>query len=249
MSQTLYSNQITSIESGVFTGLGSLTELSLNSNQITSIESGVFTGLGNLTFLTLQDNAALADLNLEGADFSSLTYFNLANDAAIARVSLRNALLTQTALAALVDGGSSYDIGIGELPGVVELDLSGVDFAPITDLSPLYVMNNLTDLWLVDVSNLDANALDVLLDNLDTMEDAGIEGSLYLTQADFDAFNTAGDGKLAVWDAEPGHHVEIIGLGDANADGVVDDKDASILGAHWLQAGAGSTATSTATAT
>ena len=28
-------------------------------------------------------------------------------------------------------------------------------------------------------------------------------------------------------------------LGDANDDGVVDDKDASILGAHWLTGGAG----------
>ena len=112
-------------------------------------------------------------------------------------------------------------------------------------------MDNLTDLWLVDVENMDANALDVLLDNLATMEDPSIEGALYLTQADFDAFNTAGGGKLAVWDAEAGHHVEIIGLGDANADGVVDDKDASILGAHWLQTAGptGSTATSTATAT
>ena len=98
-------------------------------------------------------------------------------------------------------------------------------------------MDSLTDLWLVDVENLDANALDVLLDNLATMQDPSIEGTLYLTQADFDAFNAAGGGKLAVWDAEPGHHVEIIGLGDANADGVVDDKDASILGAHWLQSG------------
>ena len=76
-----------------------------------------------------------------------------------------------------------------------------------------------------------------LLDNLATMENPSIEGALHLTQADFDAFNAAGGGKLAVWDAEPGHHVEIIGLGDANGDGWVDDKDASILGAHWLQMG------------
>ena len=62
---------------------------------------------------------------------------------------------------------------------------------------------------------MNANALDVLLNNLATMQNTTIEGALYLTQADFDAFNTAGDGKLAIWDAEPGHHVEIIGLGDA----------------------------------
>ena len=71
-------------------------------------------------------------------------------------------------------------------------------------------MDSLTDLWLVDVLNMDANALDVLLDNLATMENPSIEGVLYLTQADYDAFNTAGGGKLATWDAEPGHHVEIV---------------------------------------
>ena len=71
-------------------------------------------------------------------------------------------------------------------------------------------MDNLTDLWLVDVENLNANALDVLLDNLAAMQSPSIEGTLYLTQADYDAFNTAGGGKLALWDAEPGHHVEIV---------------------------------------
>jgi hypothetical protein len=160
------------------------------------------------------------------------------DNASIARVSLRSAVLTQTSLATVVSGGSdSYSIGIGELPGITELDLSGVDFSAITDLSPLYLMDSLTDLWLVDVDNMDANALDLLLDNLATMRSPSIEGALYLTQADFDGFNTAGGGKLAAWDAEAGHHLEIIGFGDANADGAVDDKDASILGSHWLTMG------------
>ena len=44
------------------------------------------------------------------------------------------------------------DIGIGELDGITELDLSGVDFGNITDLGPLYVMDDLTDLWLVDTA-------------------------------------------------------------------------------------------------
>jgi hypothetical protein len=48
------------------------------------------------------------------------------------------------------------------------------------------------------------------LNNLATIQNPSIEGTLYLTQADFDAFNTAGHGKLALWDAEPGHHVEIV---------------------------------------
>lgn len=32
-------------------------------------------------------------------------------------------------------------------------------------------------------------------------------GILHMTQADYDAFNTAGGGLLATWDGEPGHHV------------------------------------------
>ncbi len=66
----LYSNQITSIQSGGFLGLGKLATLSvasllaimlvsiriihraLNFNNLTSIESGAFLGLGNLTILS-----------------------------------------------------------------------------------------------------------------------------------------------------------------------------------------------------
>jgi hypothetical protein len=57
---------------------------------------------------------------------------------------------------------------------------------------------------------MDAAGLDVLLDNLETIEGIITEGILYMTQADFDAFNTAGGGLLAAWDAESGHHVEFV---------------------------------------
>jgi Leucine-rich repeat (LRR) protein len=207
----LYGGQITSIESGVFTGLGSLRTLRLSGGQITSIESGVFTGLGSLMLLYLGGNPALTNLNLEGADFSHLGFFDLTGDTLVSRVSLRNTRLNQSLLAVLVNGGClSGFAGIGELPGVTELDLSGIDFAAITDLSPLYRMDHVTDLWLANVLHLDAYKLDVLLDNMAAMEDPNIEGVLYLTQADYEAFNTAGGGKLARWDAEAGHHVQIV---------------------------------------
>ena len=204
-------NLIASVDAGDFAGLENLTSLYLDRNRIAIIESGAFAGLKKLQTLSLESNTPLRNLNLEDADFSSLANFMLSETAQITHVSLKNTVLSQTALVAIVTGGAySSDVGIGELRGVTELDLSGIDFAAITDLSPLYLMDNVTDLWLVNVLDLDANALDTLLDNLAAMEDADIEGTLYLTLADFEAFNAAGSGKLARWDAEPGHHVQIV---------------------------------------
>jgi hypothetical protein len=85
--------------------------------------------------------------------------------------------------------------------------------------------SDLIDLWLIDTRNLDAGALDELLDNLETIESADIEGVLYMTEAGFDAFNTTGGGLLAAWDAEPGHHVEFLQIGDVNHDAEVNGLD------------------------
>jgi hypothetical protein len=125
---------------------------------------------------------------------------------------LENTVLNQTSLTTLLDGGTIFIayIGIGELSGITELDLSGVDFSQIVDLFPLGVLDDLTDFWLVDVSNMDAVGLDSLLDELATMEGTATEGVLYLTQADYDAFDLAGAGLLSAWDAESGHHVQIV---------------------------------------
>ncbi|MFV1981250.1 MAG: leucine-rich repeat domain-containing protein, partial [Rhodothermia bacterium] len=211
---SLYNNQLSSIESDDFDGLPNLRVLSLHNNRISNIQSGAFSGLPNLMDLRLYGNLAMTDLNLAGADFSSLTSFDVENNANITSVSLRRTVVNQTSLAALMDAGNSWfgptPTGIGELDGITEMDLSGVDFVKITDLEPLYVMDDLTDLWLVATLNLDAFDLDLLLDNLVTIEGTSTEGILYMTQADFDAFNTAGGGLLAAWDAEPGHHVQVV---------------------------------------
>jgi hypothetical protein len=83
----------------------------------------------------------------------------------------------------LLDGGAADTAGICKLPGITELNLSGIDFAEITDLAPLYVIDDLTDLWLVDSQNMDAAGLYELLDNLETIEGTDVEGVLYMTQA------------------------------------------------------------------
>jgi hypothetical protein len=90
-------------------------------------------------------------------------------------------------------------------------------------------MDDLTDLWLVDTVNLDATDLDDLLIYLAAIARADVEGILHMTQADFDAFNAAGGGLLAAWDAEPGHHVEFLQLGDVNHDGATNGLDVDPL--------------------
>ena len=111
------------------------------------------------------------------------------------------------------------------IDGITELDLSGVDFVNITDLEPLYAMDDLTDLWFVNTQNVDATALDVLLDNLETIESPDIEGVLHMTQADYNAFNAAGGDLLSDWNDEEGHHVEFLSLGDVNHDTEVNGLD------------------------
>ncbi len=203
-------NQISSIESDTLSGLPNLEWLYLHHNQISSIESGAFSGMPNLETLLLGSNILLTELNLDEADFSSLDTFTVVGNTNITSVSLKNTVLNQTALTALLDGGFDHRIGIGDLPSITELDLSGVDFAEVTDLSPLYAMDDLTGLWLVDVLNLDAIQLDLMLDELTTIEGTDFEGILYMTQTDFDGLNTAGGGLLADWHLELGHHVQIV---------------------------------------
>jgi hypothetical protein len=225
---SLNDNQLSSIEAGAFSGLPNLEYLRLGGNQLSSIDSGTFSGLANLTGLHLERNIALTELNLSEADFSSLRWFDLGGNVNISSISLRNTVVNQMPLATLLDGGNCIRGcgGIGDINGtIVQMDLSGIDFADITDLSPLYVMDDLTDLWLVDTANLDAFDLDVLLDNLATIEGADTEGVLHMTLLNFIDFVVAGDGLLAAWDAEPGHHVEYLLIGDVNHDTEVNGLD------------------------
>jgi hypothetical protein len=176
----------------------------------------------------LYGNTALTELNLEAADFSNLAWIDVKGNTNISRVSLKNTVVYQASFAALLHG-------IGRLDGIAAMDLSGVDFVDANgtdlDLQSLYVMDDLTDLWLVDTRNLDALGLDVLLDNLATIEGDALEGILHMTQANFDAFNAAGGGLLAAWDAELGHHVAFSEplLGDLNLDGEVNGLDVQLF--------------------
>lgn len=203
-------SQVTTVRSNAFAGLPSLVGVAMNDCQITTIEPGVLTGWNNIQQFYVDSNHNLQVLNMDHANLSALGRFDCNHDDSLTHVSLRNSVLSQMTLATLRDGGNTAFRGLGDLPGITGLDLTGVDFSPITDLSPLYTMDGLTDIWLTDVKNLNANQLDTLLDNLAAMESTATEGVLYMTQADYDVLNTAGSGKLAFWDAEVGHHVQII---------------------------------------
>jgi hypothetical protein len=220
-------NEISRIEADAFSGLTKLAELRLDGNQLSSIEAGAFSGLTKLAELRLGGNMVLTKLNLAEADFSNLTRFDVGVIANIDGVSLRNAVVPQTALDTLLDGGEWGGTGIGDVNGtrIIGMDLSGVDFRNITDLEPLYAMDDLTDLWLVDTHNLAAVDLDVLLDNLETIEGADTEGVLYMAEADFEVFNATGGDLLATWNDESGHHVEFLQIGDVNHDTEVNGLD------------------------
>jgi hypothetical protein len=45
---------------------------------------------------------------------------------------------------------------------------------------------------------------------LEIIEGTDTEGILYMTQADYDAFNADGGGLLSIWNDEQGHHVEFV---------------------------------------
>ena len=201
----LHSNVISDISA--VTGLTNLYRLLLRENQISDISA--VARLTKLTRLSL-DNNQIETIDLSNSDLSSLVAFHVSGNP-LASVLLADAALTQDVFDTLMDGGLSGWTGIAELPGVLNLDMSGVDFTGISDLSDMYRMDDLTDLWLVGATNVDAGQLAALLDNLDAIEGTEIEGVLHVTQADFAALNAAGNaGWLAAWDAEPGHHVDIV---------------------------------------
>jgi internalin A len=194
----LNDNQISSIETSTFTGLTGLHYLYLNSNLLSSIETGAFSGAANLEYLFLEKNAGLGALNLEGAVFSLLSRFNI-RETGITSVSLKNAVLKQSVLEALSDGGySTYFIGIGELGGITELDMSGVDFASITDLAPLHAMDDVEELLLAGASNLDGGQVLTLTAELDSLNWLDVTGP-------WDTFDAGTQDSLNSWDSIEGN--------------------------------------------
>ncbi len=184
----LPNNQISDISP--VTGLTELTGLHVSNNQISDISA--VSGLTNLTHLDLRTNQ-IETMDLSGADLSSLERFGIGGNP-LTSVLLEDATLSQTVLNTLMDGGDSFHTGIAELSGVLDLDMSGVDFTGISDLSTMYTMDDLETLLLTGASNLDGSQVVPLTDELDSMNWLDVRGL-------WTSFDTGTQNSLYAWDA------------------------------------------------
>jgi hypothetical protein len=173
-------------------GLTDLEELDLRNNQVSDLSA--ISGMTKLRYLDL-DNNMIGTLNLSGSALSSLQYFNIAGNP-LAEVLLVDATLSQTTLDALMGGGSCN--GIAELDGVLNLDMSGVDFANISDLSTMNTMDDLETFLLVNASNLDGSKLVTLTSELDSLNWLDVTGL-------WDSFDAGSKNSLNAWDAVEGN--------------------------------------------
>ena len=176
-------NRISNVQA--IAGLTKLTSLALNNNQISDIS--VVAELTNLNALSLGHNqisdisavAGLANLNSLHLDYDRIETLNLCNSNLLflqrlsikgnplASVLFTDAMLNQNAFNAFMDGGDSYWTGIAELDGVLNMDMSGVDFTEISDLSKMYTMDDLETLLLARATNLEGSEVVALTNELD----------------------------------------------------------------------------------
>ncbi len=159
----LWNNQVSDISP--LSGMNHLTKLVLAGNQISDISA--LSGLANLVELHLQGNQ-IETLDLRGSNLSSLELFTIKNNP-IRKVVLADSTLIQAVFNALMYNGRTCYDGIAEMPGVLSLDLSGVDFKETPDLSAIYGMDDLETLLFAGATNLDGSQVTQLTDNLDSL--------------------------------------------------------------------------------
>lgn len=187
----LWNNQISDI--ATVAELTNLVGLHLDSNQISDIAA--VSGLNNLTMLHLYNNQ-IVTLNLSNSNLSSLQRFDIGNNP-LTSVLLVDATLSQSTFNTLMNGGG-YDIGIAEWGGILSLDMSGVDFAEILNLLPMYNMDDLETLLLAGATNLDGDQVVPLTDELNSLNWLDVTGL-------WNTFDTGTQNSLNTWDAIPGN--------------------------------------------
>ncbi len=189
---SLHENQIVDISP--VTGLSSLKALELGNNHISNISA--VTGLTNLWVLLLADNQ-IETMNLGSANLPSLVICDIASNP-LANVLLADAALSQTSFNTIMDGGHLTYTGIAELPGVLNLDMSGVDFAGIPDLSTMYSADDLEQLSLAGATNLGGTQVVPLTVELDSLNWLDVTGP-------WDSFDAGTQSSLNAWDAVEGN--------------------------------------------
>ncbi|MFW5840583.1 MAG: tetraacyldisaccharide 4'-kinase, partial [Planctomycetota bacterium] len=129
-----------------------LRRLDLSDNDIT--DASPLAGVSSLNSLHLANNP-MTTLDLGGANLPDLNEFHVAGNP-INDVVLAQATLDNDAVEVLFKGDRTGDPGIegiADVPGVQSLDMSEVDFSAVTDLSPLYGLDDLQTLLLIDAIN------------------------------------------------------------------------------------------------
>lgn len=182
---SLGGNQISDISP--VAGLTNLEELSLCDNQISDIAP--LTGLTRLWELYLFGNN-IQTMDLRGANVASLRYFSIEGNP------LRHVLLSDVTFSQ-----RAFEVVLGSVAGVSgvqTLDLSGVDFATVSDLSAMYGMDDLWKLLLVDATNLPGGRVVTLTEELDSLSWLNVTGL-------WDSFDAGSQAALWAWDAIPGH--------------------------------------------
>ena len=180
---------------GLANNYDNLTDLDLYENQLTTIESGDFHGLTNLTKLDLRYNQ-IETMDLSGLNLSSLTSFNISNNP-LTSVSLTDIMLSQESFDTIMDGGLG-GTGIAELGGVLNLNMSGVDFLDISDFSAMFTMDDLEELLLIDAINLAGSDVSQLTTELDSLNFLNVTGL-------WDTFNITYQTSLNLWDTVDGN--------------------------------------------
>ena len=175
-----------------------------------------------LVYLRLEDNQ-IETMDLTGADLSSLGGFSIEGNP-LTDVLLADATLNQSSLAALMDGGDSDCIGIAEMPGVLTLDMSGIDFTDIPFPWRMRTMDDLEKLLLARSTNLDGTEVVTLTDELDSLNWLDVTGL-------WNTFDSGSQDSLNLWDSIDGNTLAIAVAGDANADGIINSADLAI----WQQ--------------
>lgn len=188
----LHNNQISDIS--VLSGLPNVTRLWLWNNLVT--DTTPLQNMKKLRDLRLDDNQ-IAILNLAGSDLSGLQEFSIAGNP-LTGVILADATLSQAGFDALMYDENTYRDGIAELPGVLTLDMSGVDFAGVSDFSKMYAMSDLQELLLSGAMNLGGGQVSAMVGELDSLNLLDVTG-LWDT---FDPFTQA---SLNSWGSAPGN--------------------------------------------